>query len=68
MDKKSGFQVADEIKKSAELPDIPIVAMTGFYTEKEHSILMNVCGIRTCLIKPFNPLDVINKIEQIIER
>lgn len=59
MEKKSGFQVASELKGS----HIPIVAMTGYYTRGEHSILMDACRIQACIMKPFNPLDVISKIE-----
>ena len=64
---KNGFQVADELKRSAETAHIPIIAMTAFYTEKEHTILMDMCGIQTCLIKPFSSLDVISKIEDALK-
>lgn len=60
---KSGFQVADEIKRIHTSRSIPIIAMTGFYTEKQHLLLMNICGIKTCLTKPLNPSDVIARIE-----
>ena len=40
MSPKSGFQIADEVRNSLFLKDVPVVAMTGFFTEKEH-ILMN---------------------------
>ena len=59
----SGFEVADRLKGSPETARIPVIAMTGYYTLKEHSWLMNFCGIKKCLKKPFNPLDVIGEIE-----
>ena len=60
---KSGFQVAEEIKQISQVSRIPIIAMTGYFTEREHSLLMNVCGIFKCLKKPFNPSDIIGHIE-----
>jgi len=63
----SGFEIADRLKGFNETSSIPVIAMTGFYTLKEHSWLMNFCGIRRCLRKPFNPLDVIAEIEDVIK-
>jgi len=60
---KSGFQIADEIKNSITLKDIPLIAMTGFFTEKQHFLMMKLCGIRISILKPFNPLNLITKIE-----
>jgi len=63
MDKKSGFQIADELNSSPETRSIPIVAITGVFTEKEHRLLMKACNIRECVTKPAQPLDVIHLIE-----
>lgn len=63
MDRKSGFQIADELKQFPETTNIPIIAMTGFYAEKGNSLVLDICGIKRFLIKPFNPLDAIVKIE-----
>lgn len=63
---KTGFKVADEITHSAELKHIPIVAMTGHFTDLEYSLLINLCGIKKCLLKPFHPLDVIAQIENLL--
>ena len=64
---KSGFQVADEMRSRPETAKIPIIAMTAYYTEKEHTALMKLTGIRTCLQKPFNPLDIITEIESMLK-
>jgi len=66
MEGKSGFQVADEMKFRKTTKDIPIIAITGFFTEEQHRELMSICGIKACILKPFNPLDVIARIETII--
>lgn len=67
MKSMSGFEVADRLKGFSETESIPIIAMTGFYTLKEHAWLMNFCGIRRCVSKPFNPLDVIAEIEGVLK-
>ena len=60
---KSGFQVADELRHSLYLRDVPIIAMTGFFTEKEHVLMMKLCGIKAFILKPFKPSNLIAKIE-----
>ncbi|MDO8663181.1 MAG: response regulator [Candidatus Omnitrophota bacterium] len=59
---KSGFQLADEMSRLFELQNVPIIAMSAYFKD-EYRMLMNVCGIKKCLKKPFNPLDVISEIE-----
>ena len=63
MGSKSGFQVADELRHSLQMKDVPIIAMTGFFTEKEHVLMMKLCGIKTFILKPFNPVNLISKVE-----
>jgi len=67
MDDMNGFEVAEELKRFTSTVSIPVIAMTGFFREDEHQPLMNICGIRRCIKKPFNPLDVINAIEAAIK-
>ncbi|MDE2223275.1 MAG: response regulator [Candidatus Omnitrophica bacterium] len=63
MSPKSGFQIADEARNSSVLKDVPVIAMTGFFTEKQHFLMMKLCGIKTSILKPFRPLNLITKIE-----
>ena len=65
MDNKSGFKVADELRLTEVTKDIPVIAITGVFTRKEHELLMKVCNIRESLIKPIKPLDIIAVIERI---
>ncbi len=60
----SGLEVAWKLKRDRETAKIPIVAVSAFYIEKE---TLRICGIDTSLLKPFKPLDVISKIEAVIE-
>lgn len=66
MNPKSGFQIADEARKSIELNKIPIIAITGFFTEKQHLTMMTLCGIKSSILKPFRPLNLFSKIESAI--
>jgi DNA-binding response OmpR family regulator len=63
MSPKSGFQVADELRHSTEMKNVPIIAMTAFFTEKEHILMMKLCGIKAFILKPFKPVNLIAKIE-----
>jgi DNA-binding response OmpR family regulator len=67
MPKKSGFQLADELRHLSELADVPIIAMSAFY-KQNHQGLLDMCGIKKCLVKPFQPLDVIAEIEEALLR
>jgi DNA-binding response OmpR family regulator len=68
MDDMSGFEVAEELKQFSNTMQIPIIAMTGFFKEDEHIPLLNICGIKKCIAKPFNPKDVIKTIEAVLKK
>ena len=60
---KSGFELADEINRISTLEKIPIIAMSAFFREDFKS-LMNLCGIKKCLKKPFPVSDAISAIKE----
>lgn len=63
MPKKSGFQVANELRYFSESSGVPIIAMSAFYKDN-YKLLLEICGIKKCLLKPFQPLDIIAEIEE----
>jgi DNA-binding response OmpR family regulator len=65
MQKMSGFQVADELKYLSESAHMPIIAISAFI-KNDYAPMLNICGIRCHLNKPFRPLDVIAKIEEVL--
>lgn len=65
---KSGFQVAEGLRKAAATKNIPVIAMTGFYTKAEHERLMKICGIDICLIKPFQENVLKQKIASVLKK
>jgi two-component system, cell cycle response regulator DivK len=66
MPDKSGFQLANELRQIQEFEDTPIIAMTAFFKD-DYVPLMKMCGIKKYLKKPFNPLDVISHIEEVLQ-
>ena len=67
MKPKSGFQLADEFFNSFKTKSIPIIAITGFFTEKEHMLMMKMFGMKHAILKPFNPTELISKIESVLK-
>ena len=67
MKPKSGFQLADELHNSPLTTAIPIIACTGFYTEKEHLLMMKMFGMKDAILKPVNPKDLVLKIESVLK-
>ncbi len=59
---KNGFQVAEEMKLREGMEEIPIIAMTGYFTRAEDETHMKACGISLCLIKPFTENVVKHKV------
>ena len=63
---KNGFELTNTINRFFETRRIPLIAMSDFFKE-EFGRLLDLCGMKRCLIKPFQPLDVIWAIENEIE-
>ena len=66
MPHKNGFALADAINRVFETKKIPIIAMSNLFKD-EFKWLMDFCGIKRWIKKPFLPLDVIWAIESVIE-
>lgn len=63
---KSGFELTYAINQAFESRRVPIIAMSSFFKD-EFSWLLNFCGIKKWLKKPFHPLNVFWAIENEIE-
>ncbi len=63
----SGFEVADRLKALTQTSKIPVIAITGYYTMKEHVWLMKFCGIKRCIKKPADPADIKAEIESVLK-
>ena len=66
MPHKNGFALADAINRVFETNKIPIIAMSNIFKD-EFKWLMDFCGIKRWIKKPFLPLDVIWAIQSVIE-
>jgi len=67
MPHKNGFALADAINRVFETKKIPIIAMSNLF-EDDFKWLMDFCGIKRWIKKPFLPLDVIWAIENELEK
>jgi DNA-binding response OmpR family regulator len=63
----TGFEVANKLKNYNNTMEIPIIAMSGFFTAEEDDTLLSFFEIHDYLRKPFNPLDIITKIEAVLK-
>jgi two-component system response regulator AdeR len=62
MPHKNGFALADAINRVFGTKKIPIIAMSNIFKD-EFKWLMDFCGIKRWIKKPFLPLDVIWAVE-----
>ncbi len=63
----TGFEVANKLKHVNKTMGIPVIAMSGFFTENKDITLLNFFDITNYLQKPFTPLDVIAQIEDVLK-
>ena len=68
MGHSNGFEIADELSRFTRTTDIPVVAMTGVFTENEHMSLMGLCGINKCITKPFSAEELVNTIDSELKK
>ncbi len=62
-----GFQTAEALGRLEPGPPVPVVAMTGYYTAREHERLMKESGIRACLFKPFPAEPAARKLHTVLQ-
>lgn len=63
---KTGFELADEINRVFLEEPIPIIAMSAYFSG-DYMPLLNLCGIKRHIKKPFPPLSVISIIEDVLK-
>ena len=66
MPQKNGFELTHEINRVFETKRMPVIAMSENFKD-EFRWLLEICGIKRCIKKPFHPLDIIWAIENEIE-
>jgi len=64
MDGLNGFELVMLLKHHKEICGIPIIMMTGHYNDEGDVWLENSFGVHRFIKKPFNPLDIISRIEE----
>lgn len=66
MNDKNGFQIAYDLRMSPETANIPICAVTAYYSKKALKTLTDVCGIQSCVLKPFTPKKILKNISELL--
>lgn len=62
----SGYQVCQSIKRDPASKDIPVIMITGRFTEPEDRIQGFDLGADEFFIKPFNPVYFVSRIKSIL--
>jgi len=65
MSKKSGFRLANELAYATDIPPIPIIVISAFYSDN-YALLLGMYGIKKFVSKPFRPLEIITAIEDVL--
>jgi len=68
MEGMTGFEIANKLKCFPKTTQIPIIAMSGFFTENEDVTLLGFFDIRHYLQKPFSPQEVVKRIESLLKK
>lgn len=63
----TGFEAIKGLRESPRTAQIPIIAMSGYFSEQKDCTLFDFFQIKQCLQKPFHPLDVISHIESTLK-
>ncbi|MCX7766247.1 MAG: response regulator [Candidatus Sumerlaeia bacterium] len=68
MPKINGYELISRVRMNPNLADIPIIVITGVTSESRRSNeeWKTKMGVQDFISKPFAPLDLINRIEQIL--
>lgn len=67
LDGKNGYKFAKRIKYFLKKFNIYTIATTGFCDDKDYKKLVTKSGIITCLTKPINPKEFLEKIDKIFK-
>jgi len=63
---ENGFAVADKIRKDPATASVPIIMMSGYFSEPAHTRVLPPSNINIYLSKPFSQRDVVFSIQTIL--
>jgi len=66
MDRKNGFQVAEELRQGAGTRGIPIIAMSGYFPVERSASLLDLSKMSGRVKKPFSISDLITELEKVL--
>ena len=65
MDEKEGFEIAGELSENPATADIPVIVMTGYYSEEQMERLKSSGVVRSFLSKPLVISDLMAKLDKV---
>lgn len=65
---KDGFEVAAELAGEPATANIPVIVMSGFYTNEEREVFEKIPGVHEVLLKPFSYEDVMSRVDAVRRR
>lgn len=65
MPQLDGFDLLEHLRRSGYYRDIPVIMLTGFDDEQTKSKCLSA-GAANCLTKPFNPPDLLEAINTVL--
>ncbi len=65
MDKKDGFEIAGELSENPATCDVPIIIVTGYYSEKHLEQFKSSGVVRSFLTKPLLLSDLMAKLDEV---
>jgi CheY-like chemotaxis protein len=65
MDEKEGFEIARELSENPATAGIPVIIMTGYYSEEQLEQLKGSGVVRSFLSKPLVISDVMAKLNEV---
>jgi len=68
MDEKDGFEIASELAEKPATAGIPVIVITGYYSEEQLERLMDYRVVRSFLTKPLVIPELLDRLEKVRER
>lgn len=63
-----GWELLDYLSGSYLYQDTPIMVLSGFYADKTNDLTARYNSVREVLQKPFDPMQLLNKVDFILEK
>jgi len=67
MEGLGGFEIAKELRRLPQTMYIPIICITGFYTDSKYQLLIKTYSVKEIFTKPVHPPDILTAIDRAVK-